>query len=180
MARKITRPTAAPSVTNPATDPARAAAAELDVLHPDRTVIIGGASITVREYGHIEWLRLLPAAMPLVDAIAGHLEAGRTPTYEDALMVLAENVDMLTPLVAQAAGIAPAAIEAMNPDDGELLLMTWWGVNGRFFIGRALNRVAVARAERRAGVPSAGASSTPPSSPTATDATTSPATPNAS
>ncbi|MCK9987648.1 MAG: hypothetical protein AzoDbin1_04120 [Azoarcus sp.] len=176
MARKITRPTALPA----ATDPAHAAAAELDVLHPDRTVVIGGVSITVREYGHIEWLRLLPAAMPLVDAIAGHLEAGRAPTYEDALMVLAENVDALTPLVAQAAGITPAAIEAMNPDDGELLLMTWWGVNGRFFIGRALNRVAVARAERRAGVPSAGVSSTPPSSPTDTNETTSPATPNAS
>lgn len=178
MAQKISR-TTSPSPVDPAAD----AAAELDVLHPERTITLRCGAVTVREYGHVEWLRALPAAAPLVAAIAGMLESGTEPSYEDALLAVATHIDGLRPLIAQAADIDLNAFDSLPPDEGELLLMTWWGVNGRFFTARALNRVAVARAERAArvrAVPSAGASSTPPSSPTDTAAPISPATPSAS
>lgn len=158
---------------------ANSAAEELDVLHPERIVTIAGAKVIVREYGGIEWLRLLPAARPMIDAVAEMLEAGSVPTYDRALEVLAANIDGLLPLIAQAADIDLVIIDSLTPDELELLLMTWWGVNGRFFIGRATNRVAVARAERRI-VQSAGANSTQPSSPTGTTSTASAAIPSAS
>lgn len=120
---------------------------ELDVLHPERELTFGKRKLVVREYGHVEWLRLLPQAEPLVAAIASALEHGRDPTYEEALACLAQHIDALAPLIAQAAGLEPAEHEALDPEQGEVLLMTWWGVNGRFFVGRALNRVAVSRRE---------------------------------
>ena len=138
---------------------APAADNDLAVLHPERVVVLAGTRVTVREYGHIEWLRLQAAATPLVGALAAMLDAGQEPTYEQALAVLADNADALAPLVAQAADMPLADFDALAPDDGELLLMTWWGCNGRFFVRRALNKVAVARAE---AARSAGARSTPP------------------
>ncbi len=172
MATKITRPQSAPESTAGGGD-------DLDVLHPERVVQIGGRKLVVREYGGVEWLRLLPMTRPMVEAIAAQLEACTTPTYDDALQVLSAHTDSLLPLVAQAADIDLSEFGAISPGEIELLLMTWWGVNGRFFIDRAANRVAVARAERRL-VQLAGASSTPPSSPTATTSTVSADTPSVS
>ena len=120
---------------------------ELDVLHPERHLVFGTRKVVVREYGHVEWLRLLPQAEPLVAAIASALEQGRDPTYEEALACLAQHIDALAPLIAQAADLTPEAHAALDPEQGEVLLMTWWGVNGRFFVGRALNRVAVSMRE---------------------------------
>ncbi|MBE2242388.1 MAG: hypothetical protein IAE86_06520 [Burkholderiaceae bacterium] len=140
MARKITK--AAPP---PAAPPAPEN--ELEVLHPERHLVFGARKVVVREYGHIEWLRLLPQAEPLVAAIAHALEQDRDPTYEEALACLALHIDALAPLIAQAAGLTPDDYAALDPEQGEVLLMTWWGVNGRFFVGRALNRVAVSMRE---------------------------------
>lgn len=126
---------------------AKTADNELEVLHPERHLVLGGKKVAVREYGHVEWLRLLPRAEPMVAAIAAKLDAGREVSYEDALNILVEHTDALMPLVHQAADLADDT--QLTPDDGELLLMTWWGVNGRFFVQRALNRVAIARTEAK-------------------------------
>jgi uncharacterized protein DUF6631 len=174
MAQKIPRPKRRAAPAAPAPTPAE----ELDILHPDREVKAGDRRLVVREYRHLEWLRMLPAVAPVVEAIAAMLEAGREPTYEEALAAIAAHSEALLPLVAQAADITAEDLAIMPPDVGELVLMTWWGVNGRFFIGRALNKVAVARQEMR--LRSAGATSTPPSSPTDTSTPNSPATPAAS
>lgn len=152
---------------------------ELEVLHPQRVLTVGGQRVTVREYGHVEWLRLLPAAAPLVDSIVSMLEGGRAPSYEEALLVLASHADALMPLVRQACDMQAEAFEALNPEDGELVLMTWWGVNGRFFVQRALNRVAVSGFEKKAASPGTGRS-TPPSSPTGTTPAESATTPSGS
>lgn len=158
MARKIAKAAAAaPPMEN-----------ELDVLHPERQLVFGTRKVTVREYGHVEWLRLLPQAEPLVAAIAAALEHGRDPTYEEALACLAQHIDALAPLIAQAAGLEPEEHAALDPEQGEVLLMTWWGVNGRFFVGRALNRVAVGlreAANRQALQQAAASLDTPKSSP---------------
>ncbi|MCA0240167.1 MAG: hypothetical protein LCI02_04850 [Proteobacteria bacterium] len=143
MARKITRPAAAAMPPPPEN--------ELEVLHPERVVTLrGGRRLMVREYAHVEWLRLLAPAEPLVASIAAALEQGRDPTYEEALACLAGNIDALAPLIAQACDLDLDDYAALPPDDGELVLMAWWGANGRFFVGRALNRVAVRRQERQA------------------------------
>lgn len=143
MAQKITKRPAPPAPPPPPEN-------DLDVLHPDREVLLrGGRKLLVREYGHVEWLRLLGRAEPLVAAIADALEQGRDPTYEEALSCLAQNIDALAPLIAQACDIGLDEYAALDPDAGELVLMAWWGTNGRFFVSRALNRVAVSRHERK-------------------------------
>lgn len=134
---------------------------DMEVLHPERIVPLGGETITIREYGNLEWLRALPKAAPLVEAIAEMLSGPEEPTYELVLATIATHTDALLPLILQAADRDLAWFESLPPTDAELLLMAWWGVNGHFFVQRASNRVSVARAIA-AQKPSAGAPSTQP------------------
>lgn len=163
MAQRIPPQAAHPVAAAPQTN-------ELHILHPERELLLGGQQLTVREYGNVEWLRLLPAAEPLVASMAAALQADAPPTYEDALQVIARHIDGLLPLIAQAVDRDTAWLDSLPPDDVELLLMTWWGVNAHFFMRRASTRVAVAQGERwaLAAAAQAGAASTPPSSPQAT------------
>ena len=52
----------------------------MEVLHPERFVELGGVKVMVREYGNVEWLRLLPVAEPRVAAIAEMLVGPNEPT----------------------------------------------------------------------------------------------------
>ena len=57
----------------------------MEVLHPERVLVLGGESVMVREYGNVEWLRALPVAEPLVAAITALLAGEQEPSYEVAL-----------------------------------------------------------------------------------------------
>lgn len=174
MAELIQKPAPAPAAPEPE-------ASDLTVLHPERELVLRGERVVMREYGNVEWLRLLPRAEPLVASIAAALAADTAPTYEQALAVIAEHIDGLLPLIAQAADQPLEWVDTLAPDEVELLLMTWWGVNAHFFVARAINRLAVAQGEQKAlAAASAGAPSTPPSSPPATSTSSSAATPSGS
>ena len=161
---------------------------DMEVLHPERVVVLGGEEVTVREYGNLEWLRALPVAEPLVASIAEMLAGEQEPAYEVALDAIARHTDGLMPLIAQAFGRDIAWLDALPPQEFEAALMEWWGVNGHFFVRRASNRQAIEQAsaamkasviaQAAQTVASAGAKSTPPSSPTATSAATSAPTPS--
>lgn len=161
---------------------AERAAEELDTLHPERTVTFAWGKLFAREYGGVEWMQLRALARPIVDALAGLLAAGIPPRYESALDVLADNMGAVVQLVAISYDVPVAEISALNPEELDAALLTWWGANGRFFIRRATAAVAVMRAEAQAEKNAlfTGASSTQPSSPTATATPTSAATPSGS
>ena len=85
-------------------------------------------------------------------------------------------MDAVVTLLAHACDESIETIGTLSPVELDDVLLFWWGANGRFFIHRAANAVAVSQAEARLER-SAGVSSTQPSSPTDTDSTTSAATP---
>lgn len=154
----------------------------MEVLHPERFVELGGQKVMVREYGNVEWLRLLPVAEPMVAAIADMLAGPNEPTYEVVLNAIATHTDAMLPLIVQAADRDMAWLESLHPNEVESLLMVWWSVNAHFFVMRARNRQAVemASAARKASTAQAlaGQKSTHASSPTAISAVTSAATPS--
>lgn len=134
---------------------------DLEVLHPERTAVIAGRKITVREYGFVEGLRLLPLAEPIIAALQDLASTGGT-VFDAVLAVAAEHADVVVHLMAAAADVEVEWLESLGQSDGHLLLMMWWGANGPFYLRRAaLQLVARGRA---------GAMSTPPSSAPATEA----------
>ncbi|WP_418647227.1 DUF6631 family protein [Thauera butanivorans] len=155
---------------------AQRAADELDILHPERTLTFAWGKIVVREYGGVEWMRLRAVARPIIDSLAALLAAGVPVVYEAALDVLADNMDAVLTLVAAATDESVETIQGLAPDELDDLLLYWWGANGRFFLHRAANAVAVMQVAAQIAQ-SAGASSTPPSFSTVTASPTSAATP---
>ena len=153
MAKTVNRKQAATAAAQKPSD--------MEVLHPEQILPLGGEQITVREYGNLEWLRALPTAEPLVAAIADMLTGPEEPGYELVLSTIATHTDALSPLIVQAVDRDLEWFERLRSADAEMLLMAWWGVNGHFFVQRASNRVSVARVIA-AQKPSAGAPSTQP------------------
>lgn len=158
------------------TPPPVAPVNELDVLHPEREVMIAGERVMVREYGGVEWMRLQVTAAPIIDRLTQLMETGNHPSFEDAHSVIAGHIDDLLPLISQASGLSVERINELGPVDLENLILAWWGANGSFFVQRAINRVLIQVAEKRSGTLT-GANSTPPSSPTVTSSGNSSTTP---
>lgn len=153
------------------------AAEELDLLHPERTAVLAGRKVTVREYGFVEGTRLRLVAKPFTEGLFGLIKSSEVPDYEAVLDVIAEHLDLVLELVAASADVKVDWVKRLSSEDGELLLMMWWGACGAFFMRAALQRL---RVERQVETLLAGAVSTPPSSPTGTESGTSDGTQNAS
>lgn len=158
MAERVTRrrkPTAA-----------KAAAGALEILHPERRLVIGRGKeervVTVREYGFVEGLQLRAQYKLFLDALEQAITAaGGSTSLESVEDVFAEHHDRLLPLIATAADLDVAVVQDLADDDGYLLMQTWWVVNSGFFIRRLIRRQAAARLASMASPPAGQGSTTP-------------------
>jgi hypothetical protein len=140
---------------------AAADAEALDVLHPNRTVEVGGRIVTVREYGYIEGISLLPACGPFLDALyALAVKTGPAPPIESLEELLGIHAAVVQWLVAQsvtpidrdnpeafAAAVADNTrwVAGLDDVDGALLMIVWWRANRHFFIRRLRRRAEAVR-----------------------------------
>lgn len=149
---------------------------ELDVLHPEQTLQVGGRTVTVREYSFVEGLRIEAKVRPLVQGLDA-MAAEDGPAIDRLYALMAENHELVLELVAQACGQPLDWVRGLGDEDGQSLLMAWWSANARFFLRRLILRRAAEQEQSRARD---GAPSSPRSSTTDTDGPTSDATPGAS
>lgn len=164
MARKVS-PKKAPA--------AAAGTDDLAVLNPDVTFTVAGRKVTVREYGFIEGLQLRPVMAPFV-ADLGRILAEGECLVEDVLDVLGQHIDLVRHAMARSISAADATEEQIAEADkwlaglgdvaGDVVIKTWWGVCGFFFLRQVVSRSG----ERARHKAFAGATSTPTSSPAAT------------
>lgn len=136
---------------------------DLEILHPEREVVIAGRPLVVREYGFIEGLRLIPLADPLIEELRVHLEAARPTSVEAIHAMLARHVDVVVQLIAVATDVEPEWIDRLDQDAGTQLMFCWWQVNGPFYVRCAVDRAqaALLLAAQRAGQTSTQPSSSP-------------------
>lgn len=139
---------------------------DLTILHPDREVTLTtGECLSVREYAHMQWLRLLPQAEPLVAAFAQRISAGQDPDYDLALSTIGAHPGELLPVVCESLGRTPQWLHAQNADDLEIILLAWWAANAHFFARRAVIRLTLAQSAAAGAavgpIPPAGAKSSP-------------------
>ena len=148
--------------------PAADAGDALEILHPERTATIAGREITVREYGFVESMRLHVLIQPILDDLRALVVAGGVPNLDDVLSMLAHHDEAIVQLLARAADVEPEWVAGLSSADGELLLYLWWGVNGPFWLGGVVRRIAAERIAARIAMSPDGETSTPPSSPPGT------------
>lgn len=131
---------------------------DLDILHPQRTITVGGREVCVREYGMVEGLRLRPLHAPLVVALTEASASGTAGDYESVLDVLAEHADALVALIAAAADVDADFVRGLRGADADLLVLTWWSVNRDFFSLAVVRRLAARRVAAPDGPTSTSAS----------------------
>jgi hypothetical protein len=136
---------------------------DLQVLHPNQVVVIGGQSITVREYGFVEGLQLRPKIQPLLDDLYVLIKGGPID-MEDVIVLLGNHHVLTTELVAIAADVDQAFLAGLGQRDGYKLLMAWWAANGPFYLAALMERREFDRAVAAARK-DVGATSIPSSSP---------------
>ncbi|CAD5107238.1 DUF6631 family protein [Zestomonas carbonaria] len=141
---------------------------DLQVLHPEVSLQVAGRDLVVREYGFIEGLGLRPRIQPLLDDLYELIQAQKLE-LEQIIVTLGRHHALVAELVAIAADVDVAWLGTLNQWDGQRLLMTWWGVNGPFYLRSLVERAQAERVEAEARR-RVGATSTPPSSPADTEA----------
>ncbi len=151
------------------------AASDAEILFPDEFVTIEGEAVLVREFRYLEGLRAIALARPLLNSLAELLEGSEI----DALALdglIAEHYTAWIELISISTAQPAAWIEGLSSREGQLLSMTFWRVNARFFMERLVFGGALARTMQQMVNPahsqkSASASSSTPSSSPATAAT---------
>ena len=138
---------------------------DLAILHPDRTLILDGRTIVLREYGFFEGLDVADrAAMFITDLIA--LSEDGTLRYAQVRRLFGRHRAVIPAIAAQAGDVEATWLEALAPDELELYLATWFAVNAAFFVREVLAELR--EVQLLAAGASAGAISSPDSPPPAT------------
>lgn len=114
---------------------------ELEILHPDREIEIGGEQITVREYSWAESIDLGRIAAPILEDLS-RLFGDDDPSLEGLQAVLEGHKDALFRLIAAAIDRPVDWIARLSDADGLLLLHSFWRVNSGFFVRRLVMRRA--------------------------------------
>ena len=150
----------------PAAPTADASAADdLAILHPDRTLVIGGRTIVLREYGFFEGLDVADRAAGFIADLVAASDTGAL-RYAQVRRLFGRHRAVIPAIAAQAGDVEVTWLEALAPDDLELYLATWFAVNAAFFVREVLAELR--EAQLLAAGASAGAISSPDSPPPAT------------
>lgn len=150
----------------PASD-ATATADDLAILHPDRTLTLGGRAITLREYGFFEGLDVADRAAAFIADLILASDDGAL-RYAHVRRLFGRHRAVIPAIAAQAGDVEVAWLEALPPDDLELYLATWFAVNAAFFVREVLaelRETQLREVQRLAAGASAGAISSPNSPP---------------
>jgi hypothetical protein len=158
--------------SSPSASEAASATDELAVLHPDRTLVIGGRTIVLREYGFFEGLDVADRAAGFIADLVDASDDGAL-RYAHVRRLFGRHRAVIPEIAAQAGDVEAAWLEALPPDDLELYLATWFAVNAAFFVREVLaelreehlREAQLRAAQDLAAGASAGAISSPNSPP---------------
>lgn len=106
---------------------------DLEVLHPEQTLMLRGQKVIVREYGFVESLRIRPLMKPFLKDLHELVSAGGDMPLDEVFDLIAKHQDACLELAAIAADVDQAFVESLSSPEGENLLLAWWGANGPFF-----------------------------------------------
>jgi hypothetical protein len=118
---------------------------DLAVLQPNRTLPVGGRTVTVREIGFFESLSLHDPIAALVADLVEQTEDGSVDLAR-LHQVCAQQPAATVALLAKASDQPPEWVRALPAAHGDLLLLTFWAVNADFFLQRVLAALELKRA----------------------------------
>ena len=135
------------------------AAEDVAVRDPDSGEPV---TLTVREFRFLESLQIHAEVRPLIEAIAGSVQADDVDERRIAT-ALTDHAETWVACIARATGRDPEWIARLSDHDGQALSAAMWSANGSFFVRRLVE--AVTRRRQAKGPSPSPKSSTPSSGP---------------
>lgn len=125
---------------------------DLDVLFPERRLTAGGQELVVRELSFAEQIQHYAALRTIAQSFSRITpeQLVSDESLDLVLDLLRGNWPETATLVALSCGQPVEWVEALSAEDGEALLLTWWGANQDFFLRRRL-RQALMQSRQLAG-----------------------------
>jgi hypothetical protein len=112
---------------------------ELEILFPTAEIEVAGEKLEVKEYTLKQQLQYNAKFMPFINALRATLGNSQEDFSLDDLMVcLSANYQNVMELVAISINKPVEFVENLGNQDGEALLIIWWGVNSDFFTRKAV------------------------------------------
>lgn len=139
---------------------------DLEVISPDVELELGGRKVTVREYRFRSGFHAVAKAKPLIDDLEKFVADGDAADagVQDYVELLAKHDALVLDLMLDSVDGADADfIDGLSKADGDALLLTWWGVCGRFFVQVVSARLRDRLLSQARRVASAGPTSSTPS-----------------
>lgn len=137
MAERISKAEAQGESRDPEQD-----ATDLEILHPERDLQIGGKTVTVREIGFVEGMRIAGQVAPIIETMATFDD---TPSLDAVSALVGEHTETFLDLMARCTDEPREWIESLGDADGQALLLCFWTVNANFFIRRLVVQREVGR-----------------------------------
>lgn len=137
------------------------AADDLEVLHPERMLTLGGETIEVREFSFLQEMDALPIAQPIIRDLAKAFGGEESPGFSDVEQIFYRNREGFVRLLELATCKSTEWMEKLAGGEAQMLAMTFWSVNRRFFISRVVARTIEASPDLAKAL-SISETSTPP------------------
>lgn len=135
---------------------------EVDVLMPDREVVVAGETVSVRELRFADTVAAARDVHAVTSALLEVVKLDGMRAVDMATLdaVFATCAEQIVTLAMIATGKPREWFDTLSARDGDLLLTVFWTVNSFFFMERLVSRLA-SRRMPAAAEPSDGVSSSP-------------------
>jgi len=115
-------------------------ASDLEILHPERMLTLGGESIEVREFSFLQEMDALPIARPIIRDLTKAFGSDESPGFSAVEEIFYIHREAFLHLLELSTGKTIEWMSDLSGDEAQLLSMTFWSVNKRFFISRVVTR----------------------------------------
>lgn len=137
----------------------------LDILLPDKRLVIGGEAITMRELRFGELMKFGEEIQLLADAfsVMPEEQLSGADGIDQLVVLLVQHQWAVMPMVSECCDKPLAWIEHLSLNEGIELMVVWWMANKDFFFQRRARKqlAALQAAQQQAGDTSLPSSSAP-------------------
>lgn len=121
---------------------------EAQVLVPDQEITLNGTNILVREFGFREGLKAETIATGIIrDFSSLAKEKGENLDLSDVSGIFAHHWDAFVLLLSMSTGQTVEWINALDDQNGSMLMYTFWVVNSGFFMRRLMANLITRKAD---------------------------------
>lgn len=103
---------------------------------PFEVDLLDGSKVLVACHSAERWGELEASLVPFIASFGPVFDAGRLPSLDEALGLMAPQLSAVLPCVLEATGLDLAGLEELGTTFAECVLGAWWATNGAYHVAR--------------------------------------------